>query len=79
MNLERLEEELALMTRDSTLEDYYTDWLNDAVLEIASDFELPDLKLKEPASLSTTESDWLYDLPATFHRKFSSAEIQTGI
>ena len=78
MNLERLQEELALMVRDSTHEDFYTDWINDAVLEIASDFELPGLKLKEPASLETTESDWLYDLPATYHKKVFKCRNSNG-
>jgi len=55
MNLLRLQEELALMVKDSTFENYYTTWLNDAILEIASDFELPDLKLKTPTTLSTID------------------------
>lgn len=55
MNLLRLKDELSLYVRDSRLEDYYEEWINDAVLEIASDFELPDLKLKTPTSLSTID------------------------
>lgn len=68
MNFARLKEELMLAVHD--LEDYHGDWINDAVLEIASDFDLPDLKLKTPASLSVTVAGgWLYDMPATYHKK----------
>ena len=55
MNLLRLKDELSLMVRDASLEDYFENWINDAVLEIASDFELPDLKLKTPTILSTID------------------------
>jgi len=55
MNLLRLEDELSLIVKDSRFEDYFKTWLNDAILEIASDFELPDLKLKTPTSLSTVD------------------------
>lgn len=67
MNFGRLKEELALSAHD--LEEYHGQWINDAVLEIASDFDLPDLKLKSPTTLATTNSDWLYDMPATYHKK----------
>lgn len=69
MNLTRLTAELALYIRDDVLEAYSTSWLNDAILEIASDFELPDLRLREPTALTTTTANWLYSLPATYHKK----------
>lgn len=69
MNFGRLKEELALQVRDSSLQGYFEDWINDAVLEIASDFDLPDLKLKTPTTLATTTANWLYDMPATYHKK----------
>jgi len=67
MNFGRLKSELTLAVEDHA--DYAGQWINDAVLEIASDFDLPDLKLKTPATLTTTNSDWLYDMPATYHKK----------
>jgi len=54
------------IVRDSSLETYFTDWVNIAINNIANDFALPALKLKEPEELDITESDWLYDLPSTY-------------
>ena len=68
MNLEELKSELSLIVMDSSLETHFTDWINNAILEIAKDFSLPALKLKEPVTLSTTESDWLYDLASSYHK-----------
>ena len=60
MNATRLQAELALIIQDSVLEAYSLQWLNDAILEIATDFELPDLKLKVPATLNIrTFSAWV--------------------
>ena len=66
MNLARLKRELGLIVDNSALEASYKDWLNDAVLEIASDFELPDLKLIEPVIFHTQDDEWLYDLPKEY-------------
>lgn len=52
MNLTRLLAELALIIQDDELEAYSTQWLNDAVLELAADFELPILKLKTPTTVN---------------------------
>jgi hypothetical protein len=52
-----------------SLAPYLTSWINAAVYEIANEFPLPALRLKEPVSLTVTESDWLYDLPATYMKK----------
>lgn len=69
MNLGELREELATVVMDSSLEDSFTGWINNAILEIAKDFYLPALKLKEPVELEVTESDWLYDMPSSYHKK----------
>ena len=73
MNLGQLESELALYVQDSSLETHFKSWLNNAVYEIANDFFLPALRLKEPTSLTVTESDWLYDLPDTYMKKVFKA------
>lgn len=69
MNLGELESELALYVQDDSLVVHFKPWINNAILEIANDFDLPALKLKEPTSLTITESNWLYDLPATYQKK----------
>lgn len=69
MTLSELKDELRSLGVVGSYSSSFTGWLNDAVLEIASDFELPKLKLRESTSLTTTTSDWIYDLPATYHKK----------
>jgi hypothetical protein len=69
MNLGELEAELALYVQDDSLATHFKSWINSSVTEIANDFFLPALRLNEPTSLTVTESDWLYDLPATYQKK----------
>lgn len=78
MNFSRLKQELGFPTHDSALAAMAGDWLNDAVLELAADFELPKLKLKEATTLTVTETDWLYDLPATYHKKLFKVRDSNG-
>jgi len=73
MNLARLKSELSVIIRDDSLEPYFTDWLNDAVNEIATDFDLPYLRLLSPESFAVTTSTWLYDPPATYHKNLFKA------
>jgi hypothetical protein len=73
MNLGEINEELELHVRDAGLAAYFTTWVNAAIKEIAYDFCLPALRLKEPETVTTTESDWLYDLPATYHKNVFKA------
>lgn len=69
MNLNELEAELSLYIEDKSLEVHFKDWINNAVTEIANDFALPNLKIKDPVSLTITETDWLYDMPSTYMKK----------
>lgn len=78
MNFERLKDELELAVQDTSLHTYFDDWINDAVKEIAHDFELPALKLKSPTTLATTESNWLYDMPSTYHKKVFKCRNSEG-
>lgn len=66
MNLGELEKEILLFADDISDTSLFKSWINNAVLEIANDFSLPALKLKEPTTLSVTESAWLYDMPSTY-------------
>lgn len=66
MNLGELEAELALYVQDDSLATHFKEWINSSVYEIANDFNLPALKLKEPVDLVCTESGWLYDLPDSY-------------
>jgi len=62
-NLARLRSELALIVLDDSLEPYFKDWINDAVLDLASDFDLPGLRLLSPINLVCTTANWLYNPP----------------
>jgi len=76
-----LKAELALLISDDSLDVYFDTWIYDAVMKIAADFELPGLKLYEPNTLTTTTSDWLYDMPATdpvFHKKCFKCRNENG-
>jgi len=63
MNLGELEAALSLIVQDKSLEPYFKDWINNAVLELATDYELPALKLLTPYSMPVDTSTWLHPLP----------------
>jgi hypothetical protein len=69
MNLGELESELALYVQDDSLVVHFKGWINNAINEIAGDFALPALKLKDPVPLTITESGWLYDMPSSYMKK----------
>jgi len=73
MNLEQMEKELAVIIQDASLQPQFRAWINNAILEIAADFDLPTLRLIEPATFPVTETSWLFALPETFHKKLFRA------
>ena len=64
MNFLQLKEELELIAGDRHA-DKFSSWLNNAILELAADFEFPALKLREPVLFNTKVTEWLYNLPNT--------------
>lgn len=69
MNLAELQNELSLIISDGSLAPNFTRWLNEAVEDIAFEFDLPALKRLEPYAFSVNIGSWLYDLPSVFHKK----------
>ena len=69
MNLEALEASLGEFVKDSELALSFAQKLNDTILELAGDFELPALKLLDPVSLTVDDSKWLWPMPDSFHKK----------
>lgn len=69
MNLAEMERRLGLIVRDPSLEPEFAGMINDAIGEIAADFDLPALKLLTPHSFPVTTADWLYFLPDTYHKR----------
>jgi hypothetical protein len=78
MTLAELMEELETIVVDDSLSQFYKRWINEAILEIASDFHLPALRLIEPVSLPVTVADWLYDAPDNFHKNVFRAADSAG-
>jgi hypothetical protein len=71
MNLSEMEAALSEVVRDSGLAAGFTQKLNDTILELAGDFELPALKLVSPVPLTVDGTNWLWPLPEDFHKKLS--------
>lgn len=68
MTLAELIEELALIVRDDNLEPRFKGWINAAILTIATDFDLPTLRILQPTVFPVTSSFWVYDLPTDYHK-----------
>jgi hypothetical protein len=71
MNLERLEAEISLVLNEEQFQKLLRDWINEAVLEIATEFELPTLKSPTAYKFQTDKNNWLLPFPkeANFHKK----------
>lgn len=68
MNLGRLDAELRLLVMDRSLFPRFTQWFNDAVEEIAADFDLPALRVRQPSLVTTNNAAWIYDMPSSYSR-----------
>lgn len=72
MTLDQLTTELFAHVRDEWLRDnYFKTWINDAILGIATDFDLPALERIEPFNQPTLASTWLVDMPEIFCKRVS--------
>lgn len=80
MTLREIMEELSQHVRDETLRDiFFKKWINDAVLGLAEEFQLPALKLLEPHNMPVNSSTWLHALPETFHKElFKCRSVDWG-
>jgi len=77
MTLADLMEELETIVVDDSLAPFYKRWINEAILEIATDFHLPALRLIDPVPLPVTTVTWLFDAPANYHKKLFRAVDST--
>jgi hypothetical protein len=68
MTLAEMEQTLALLVQDSSLKKQFARMLNDALLEVAADFDLPALRRLTPLEFPVTDAAWLWPLPQTFHK-----------
>ena len=75
MNLGQMQSELTRIIEDDGLRERLVGWINDAILEIATNYDLPPLALADPYSLTVDTSTWLCPLPATFHKNLFMAKF----
>ena len=73
MNLADLEARLDLIVQDASLRPHFKGMINQAILELAGDYELPALRLLDPVILSVDTTSWLWPLPDDFHKKLFRA------
>ena len=64
MKLSEMEAELSRMVRDDGLRSLLVAWINNAILEVATDFELASLRLIDPEAVTVDTSKWLWPMPA---------------
>ena len=69
MNLGELERELREILTDRSLAKLFKDWINNAILELAADYDLPTLKLMDAQEFDVTDDNWLFKAPDNFHKK----------
>jgi hypothetical protein len=69
MNLGELQDMLDQQVQEKSFLAQYGAWINNAILELAADFELPALKLLTPTPLAVDTSKWLWPLPENFQKK----------
>ncbi len=69
MNFGETEKYLRSIVRDHTIPLDFKRQINVAIFEVASNFELPNLKLAVPVPLSVDKSTWLWQMPDSFHKK----------
>ena len=67
MNLAEFQTELRIILRDPSVESSFTTWINDELLQLAYEFDIPGLKLQTAASLACTNTVYLYNLSAATH------------
>jgi hypothetical protein len=69
MTLKELEDYIDTITDDASLKPFFKDWINMAILQVASDVELPALRRVTPAAPITVDnSNWIWPLPTDFHK-----------
>jgi len=73
MNFGEMEAALNEAVTDDDLALGFGQNLNDTILELAADFELPALRLLDPIPLTVDDSKWLWPMPDSFHKKLFRA------
>lgn len=77
MTLDELISEIDLTIKSAYLSDrFFQKWINEAILEIATEFDLPSLK--HAMKYSVTQAGYLYDQPEPYLKKLFKASNSDG-
>ena len=68
MTLKDLEDYIDGITDDASVKPFFKDWINEAILQVASDVELPALRLVTPVEVTVDDTNWIWPLSASFHK-----------
>ena len=75
MNLGQMQDELGYLIRDNgALTSWLLGWINDAILEVATDYDLKPLALVTPYEIGVDTTNWLWSLPDSFHKNLFMAK-----
>ena len=78
MNLQAMEALLDQIVHDKSMKASFAGWLNDALQELASDYDFPTLKLLLPQTVTVDGSTWIWPMPASYQKNlFRCAFIDT--
>ena len=78
MNLGQMQAELGMIVKDDGLKGRLIGWINDAILEIATSYDLPPLALADPYQLTVDTTKWLWLLPESFHKNLFLVKPSDG-
>ena len=59
--------ELQILLKDPSVESSFDAWINNELEQLSYEFDFPQLRLRTPASLITTNAAWQYNLTAATH------------
>jgi hypothetical protein len=69
MTFKELQDYINGITDDASVAPFVADWINLAILQVASDVELPALRRVIPAApITVDQSNWIWPMPADFHK-----------
>lgn len=69
MKLSALEAMINMRVDDESLAPFIKDYINDAIAEIAANFDLPTLKVLDPWELTVDSTSWYWEMPDGFQKK----------
>lgn len=67
MNRADIKTELDVILHDPSVSSSFDSWINDELDRLSYQFDFPQLRLKTPASLTTNNTTWQYNLTAATH------------